>query len=111
MSFVLFRVFCFPRVFQIFLAMSILDGVGKQLDPHADVMKTALPYALTAVKNLFYSSSTSSSSSSTSSSSFSSSSHPAATSTSTISPTPTSSVAAAAGGGGGKKLTTEGSEE
>lgn len=38
---------------QIFLAISILDGVEKQLDPNLDVLKTSLPYALRAVKSLY----------------------------------------------------------
>ncbi|KFG33954.1 ABC1 family protein [Toxoplasma gondii GAB2-2007-GAL-DOM2] len=37
----------------VFLAMSILEGVGKQLDPHVDVLKTALPYTIRAVKKLY----------------------------------------------------------
>ncbi|KEP66389.1 UNVERIFIED_CONTAM: ABC1 family protein [Hammondia hammondi] len=39
----------------VFLAMSILEGVGKQLDPHVDVLKTALPYTIRAVKKLYLS--------------------------------------------------------
>ncbi|CBZ52952.1 hypothetical protein NCLIV_027410 [Neospora caninum Liverpool] len=39
----------------VFLAISILEGVGKQLDPNVDILKTALPYTIQAVKKLYLS--------------------------------------------------------
>ncbi|PFH37930.1 hypothetical protein BESB_002710 [Besnoitia besnoiti] len=39
----------------VFLAISILEGVGKQLDPHVDILKTALPYTVRAARNLYLS--------------------------------------------------------
>ncbi|CDJ27564.1 uncharacterized protein EMH_0088790 [Eimeria mitis] len=36
--------------FEIVVAMSVLEGVGAQLCPDADVLKTALPYSLIAAK-------------------------------------------------------------
>ncbi|CDJ57299.1 Aarf domain containing kinase 2, related [Eimeria maxima] len=47
-----YRVELDPSFVNIVVAMSVLEGVGAQLCPDADVLRTALPYSLMAARLL-----------------------------------------------------------